>query len=348
MTIKRLVLPAVCMVLALAVLLTACPASAPTTPPEDMPQDVDLIVMGFRAGTSQQLRADTIAEAIRVEYPNWQVTSLAAGGEARVMNKRIEGEADYFFSMYPRHLEVEVHAPLHPEIDFEAATAYSAVMPVTNRPIHFLALPKTGLNSIGDIVEKKYPFKAGTGAGVAKLLFEKILGYYGSSLGEAEAWGARHETVVMVMPEGVEALRAGTVDIGLSWGPIPYPVFMGVTFDLKLLPIDDPGLIQFFKSLGYDEVVIPAGTYPFVTQDVPSVTDYEFLATRPDMPDDIVYYTLKALFSHQDMLIAASANFEEQLAPAAIANSLKVMEQSGVPIHPGALEFYREMGWVDW
>jgi TRAP transporter TAXI family solute receptor len=348
MLMKRIALLAVCMILALAVLLAACPASAPVTSPGQVPQDVDLIVMGFRAGTSQQLRADTIAEALRVEYPSWQVTSLAAGGEAQVISKRIEGEADFFFTMYPRQLEVEVHAPLHPEIDFEAATAYSAVMPLTNRPIHFLALPKTGLNSIADIVEKKYPFKAGTGAGVARLLFEKILGYYGSSLSEAETWGAKCETLVMVMPEGIEALQAGTVDMGLSWGPVPYPAFMGITFDLKLLPFDDPGLIQFFNSLGYDTVVIPAGSYSFVTEDVPSVTDYEFLVTRPDMPDDIVYYTLKALFNRQDMLIAASADIKKQLAPAAIAKSLKLMEQSGVPIHPGALKFYREMGWVDW
>jgi TRAP transporter TAXI family solute receptor len=347
MLMKRIALLAVCMILALAVLLAACPASAPVTSPGQVPQDVDLIVMGFRAGTSQQLRADTIAEALRVEYPSWQVTSLAAGGEAQVINKRIEGEADYFFSMYPRQLEVEVHAPLHPEIDFEAATAYSAVMPLTNRPIHFLALPKTGLTSLADIVETKYPFKAGFGAGVANLLFEKILGYYGSSLSEAEAWGAKHETVVMVTPAGIEALQAGTIDMGFSWGPVPWSVLMGVTFDLELLPFDDPGLVQFCKPLGYDEAVIPAGSYPFVNDDIPSVTDYEFLVTRPDMPDDIVYYTLKALFNHQDMLIAVSANIEEQLAPAAIANSLKVMEQSGVPIHPGALKFYREMGWLD-
>jgi len=344
---SRIVLLAVCAMLALAILLAGCPESTPGTSSGQVPQDVNLIIMGFRAGTSQQLRADTIAEALRVEYPDWQVTSLAAGGEAQVINKRIEGEADYFFTMYPRNLEVEVHAPLHPEIDFEAATAYSVVMPITNRPIHFLALPKTGLNSFADIVEKQYPFKAGYGAGVATLLFEKILGYYGSSLSEAEAWGAKHETVVMVTPVAMEALQAGTIDMGFSWGPVPWPVLMGVTFDLELLPFGDPGLVQFCKSLGYDEAVIPAGSYPFVNEDIPSVTDYEFLVTRPDMPDDIVYYTLKALFSHQDMLIAVSANVEEQLSPAAIANSLKVMEQSGVPIHPGALKFYREMGWLD-
>ena len=347
MIIKRAALLVACMVLALAILLSACPGPTPTTPTGDRPQDIELVVMGFRAGTGQQLRADAIAEAIRVEYPDWNVTSLAAGGEAQVINKRIEDKADYFFSMYPRSLELEAHVPLHPEIDFEKATAYSAVMPLTNRPLHPLVMARTGLTSIRDIVDKEYPFKAGIGAGVARVLFGKILEYYGSSLAETEAWGAKYEAVVVVIPEGVEALQAGRIDIGFSWSSLPSPILMGVTFDLKLLPVDDPGLVQMLQTLGYDKATIPAGTYPFVTQDIASVTDYEFLTVRPDIPDDVVYYTLKALFNHKDILAAATANIEEQLAPEAIANSLKVMEQSGVPTHPGALKFYREMGWLD-
>jgi TRAP transporter TAXI family solute receptor len=346
MVIKRGALLAVCVILALAILLPACAEPAPP-PPQERPQNVELTILGFRAGTAQQLRADAIAEALRVEYPDWKVSSIVGGGEAQVIDKRIKGEADFFFSMYPRSLEIEAHAPLHPEIDFEKATAYSAVMPLTNRPLHFLVMAKTGLTSIRDVVDKKYPFKAGIGAGVARVLFGKILEYYGTSLAETEAWGAKYETAVVIVQEGVEALETGRIDIGFSWSSLPCSALMGVTFDLKLLPVDDPGLVQMLETLGYDKATIPAGTYPFVTQDTPSVTDYEFLTVRPDIPDDIVYYTLKALFNHKDILIATTANIEEQITPEAIAHSLKVMEQSGVPFHPGALKFYREMGWID-
>ncbi len=347
MIIRRCALLLLCGIIALAILLLACAQPEPTLPPEQRPQNVSLTIVGFRAGTGQQLRADAIAEAIRLEYPDWHVTSLAAGGEAQVINKRVESEADYFFSMYPRSLELEAHVPLHPEIDFEEATAYSAVMPLTNRPLHLLVMAKTGLTSIRDIVDKEYPFTAGIGAGVARVLFGKILEYYGSSLAETEAWGAKYEPVVVVIPEGVEALQTGRIDIGFSWSSLPTPALMGVTFDLKLLPVDDPVLVQMLQTLGYDKATIPAGTYPFVTQDIASVTDYEFLTVRPDMPDDVVYYTLKALFNRKDILIAATANIEKQLAPEAIANSLKVIGQSGIPTHPGALKFYREMGWVE-
>jgi TRAP transporter TAXI family solute receptor len=347
MIIRRRALLALCVILILANLPLACVESAPTSPPEGRPQDIELTIFGFIAGTSMQLRADAIAEAIRVEYPDWRVTSVTPGGEAKLISKRIEGKADYFLTMYPRLLEIEVQAPLQPEIDFEQATAYSLVVPTSPRYVHFFAMGKTGLTSIRDIVDKKYPFKAGTGAGGAKLLFSKILEYYGTSWTEAESWGAKHEIVHIATSEGAEALQAGRADIGLSWCGIPNPPFMGVTFDLKLLPIDDPGLVEMFKALGYYEATIPAGTYPFVTEDIPTMAETEFLAVRPDMPEDIVYYTVKALFNHKDILVATHAEFESQLTPEAVAASLVISQRTGVPFHSGALKFYREMGWVE-
>ncbi len=346
MATKRVVLLTLCLILALVILLPACAQPEPT-PPGDRPQNINLTLLGFRAGTSMQLRADAIAEAIRAGYPDWQVASLAPGGEAQLLEKRIAGEMDYLVTPYPRLLELEVHVPLRPEIDFARVTEYSVVMPTSPHYIHFFALGKTGLTSIKDIVDKKYPFKVGTGAGGSKLLFTKILEYYGSSLEEAEAWGAKHEIVIVSTPAGVEALQAGRIDIGFTWSGIPNPPFMGATFDLELLPIDDPGLINMFKSLGYYETTIPAGTYPFLTEDVPAMAEMEFLAARPDLPDDIVYYTLKALFDNKHILFAAHADFEAQLEPEAIASSLAVIEEAGIPIHPGALKYYREQGWIE-
>jgi TRAP transporter TAXI family solute receptor len=347
MLIKRCVLPAVCMVLALAVLLTACPTSAPTTPSGDRPQDVELTILGFIVGTTFQFRADAIAEAIRLEYTDWTVTSIAPGSEAQLVSKRIAGEADFFLTPYVRQLEVEVQAPLHPEIDYEQATAYNIVVPTASQYIHFFALGKTGLNSIRDIVDWKYPFTVGVGPGGSKLQFEKILEYYGATMAEAESWGAKEEIVVVTAPDGVEALQSGRIDTGISWSGLPCPAFMGVTFDLKLLPIDDPGLVETLKAMGYYETVIPAGTYPFLTEDLPTVASTSHIAVRPDMPEDIVYYVLKAVFNQKDLLIAAQTDFEDQLTPEAVAASVAISQVTGIPFHPGALKFYREMGWIE-
>ncbi len=331
-------------VLAVLPLLTACPGTSSPASGEH-PQNVKLTIIGFTAGTSLQLRADAVAEALRVEYPDWTVTSLATKGSADNISRRIAGETDFFFATIPRQVEIQSQALLYPGIDFEKATAYSLVMPVSPQYVHFFVLGKTGLTSIRDMVDKKYPFTVGC-VGGPEYVFYRILEHYGVSWAEAEAWGARHESVSIGAPTGVEALQSGRIDIAFVWSGIPSPPYMGVTFDLKLLPIDDPGLVEMFKGYGFYEATIPAGTYPFVTEDIPTMANIEPLAVRPDLPEDVVYDAVKALFKHKDILIAAHAEFASQLTPEAVAAFVASAERSGLPVHPGAMKFYREMGWV--
>jgi TRAP transporter TAXI family solute receptor len=326
-------------------LLTACPqTSSPVS--GERPQNVKLTIIGFTAGTSLQLRADAVAEALRVEYPDWTVTSLATKGSADNLDKRIAGETDFFFATNPRQVEIQSQGPLYPDIDFEKATAYSVVMPVSPSYAHFFVLGKTGLTAIRDMVDQKYPFTVGS-VGGSEYVFYQILEHYSVSWAEAEAWGAKHESVSIGGPTGVEALESGRIDIAFVWSGIPSPPYMGVTFDLRLLPIDDPGLVEMFKGYGFHEASIPAGTYPFVTEDTPTMAQIEALAARPDLPDDVVYYAVKALFNHKDILTAAHAEFASQLTPEAVVDFVARAEQSGLPVHPGAMKFYREMGWVE-
>jgi TRAP transporter TAXI family solute receptor len=196
-------------------------------------------------------------------------------------------------------------------------------------------------------VDQKYPFTVGLGPGGSRGQFSKILEYYGATLADAEGWGAKQEMVVVTTPAGVEALQSGRIDMGMSWSGLPCPAYMGVTFDLKLLPVDDPGLVEMLKTMGYYETTIPVGTYPFLTEDIPTVASISHLATRPEVPEDIVYYTLKALFNQKDLLVATHVDFEDQMTPEAVGKSFAISQVTGIPFHPGALKLYREKGWLE-
>ena len=87
----------------------------------------------------------------------------------------------------------------------------------------------------------------------------------------------------------------------------------------------------------YQPAMIPANTYEGQTTDVPTAAIPNFLVTQSDVPDELVYLMTKALYDNLDTLYAAHS------AAKAIKreNAVKGMP---VPLHPGAEQYYREVG----
>ena len=83
--------------------------------------------------------------------------------------------------------------------------------------------------------------------------------------------------------------------------------------------------------------VIKAGTYPGQTKDIRTVAQPNFLAVRPDLPEETVYLITKTIFENLPFL--------HNIHKATMAMSL---ERATVglpgPLHPGAEKFYREKG----
>jgi len=329
------------------VTLTGCSAPQPSAPEDEPAYDVALTFLGIEAASPQQLQADAIAETVRLEHPEWSVTSMAAGGEARLIERRIAGEAHFYFSSSFRDLEIATFAPLHPGIEFEQATAYSLVMPSSEAHVQLFALPRTGLTSPVDIVERRYPFTMGCGAGIMRSLFGRILEFYGSSIEESESWGASYEAMIASSLTSVESLQAGRTDMGFTFGTMPSPALTGATFDLRYLPLSDPGLVSMLEGYGCVPAVIPAGTYRFLTADVPTVMTIESLVARPDIADDVVYGVCEAVFKHLDVLAAAHPSAVVLLTPEYVASAVALAQSNDEPYHPGALRYYRDRGWID-
>ena len=94
-------------------------------------------------------------------------------------------------------------------------------------------------------------------------------------------------------------------------------------------------LVRKINDPAYAPAVIPAGTYQGQSMDVPTVAIGNFLITRSDVSEDLVYQMTKSMFENLDALVAA------HVAAKAIKleNALTGMP---IPVHPGAARFYRE------
>jgi len=86
-------------------------------------------------------------------------------------------------------------------------------------------------------------------------------------------------------------------------------------------------------------VVIPAGTYTGQDKDVPTAAVVNYLVTSADVSDDIAYQMTKLIFDQlPDLANAHVAGKEIKLESAASG--------SPVPLHPGAIRYYREKGLI--
>lgn len=82
---------------------------------------------------------------------------------------------------------------------------------------------------------------------------------------------------------------------------------------------------------------IPAGSYPGQDTDVQTVAQPNFLATNADIPEEHVYQITKAIYENLPFLQA--------IHPATELMSIEnAIEGLPLPLHPGALRYYQEIG----
>jgi len=82
---------------------------------------------------------------------------------------------------------------------------------------------------------------------------------------------------------------------------------------------------------------IAAGTYRALDKDYSTIGVYTFTIGRADLPDDLVYQLVKAVFENQPRLVKAVSAASDTLPQ-------NVAKDTFLPFHPGAVRYYREMG----
>jgi TRAP transporter TAXI family solute receptor len=109
----------------------------------------------------------------------------------------------------------------------------------------------------------------------------------------------------------------------------------------KLVPISGPVVDKLVKDYPYfSYVTIPGGMYPGNPKEIQTFGVVANFVTSSKVADNVVYAMVAAVFE----------NFEEfkNLHPALANISQKDMIKNGLvaPLHPGALKYYKEKGWM--
>lgn len=136
------------------------------------------------------------------------------------------------------------------------------------------------------------------------------------------------------------ALRDGLLDAVFILIGIPAPTIVEMTSTHKMiissiLEEDIPKVRKALPLMG--KTKIPANMYKGQTKDIPTIDVWGYMLARPDLPDDLVYEICKATIDHHDDLLKVHKS-------AKYIKRLEAIKDCVIPLHPGAIKFFKERG----
>ena len=208
------------------------------------------------------------------------------------------------------------------------ARSVRAIFPMYDTPFQFLVLQASGIRAIADINGKRVGVgpQGGTSATYAPEFFKVLNVTANLVYGDYADLAAR--------------LHDKTIDAFFVAAGVPFPSFIELEAKDKVryIPLA-PDQIRALR-LAMPELTpsrVPAGTYPSLLRHYETVGLYNFAVARADLPANLVYQIVKAVFDNHEELM-------EVHAAAAATIPTNVDRNSFLPWHPGAIRYYQKVG----
>ena len=192
--------------------------------------------------------------------------------------------------------------------------------------LHFLVKASSDLKTFSDLNGKKINLL--TRGSLADKLGRVIL----------DALGIKPAEIVNV-PHGdaAQMLKAGDIDAALAGGLAVQYKEISVTEPLRILtltPEEEQKLKEALPTIPIEE--FDFGTWYEGAGKARVPAPWTIMAVRYDLDEDLVYRMTKAVFENKDVMA--------KIYKPAAALSPEYIFRTGVPLHPGALKYYEEIG----
>jgi TRAP transporter TAXI family solute receptor len=199
--------------------------------------------------------------------------------------------------------------------------------------IHLVARADSGIETVADLRAKNVSLdEPGSGTLVDARI---ILDGYGITEEDLEPEYLKPN-------QAAELMRDGTMDAFFFVGGYPAGAIteLATRLDIKLVPISGPkakGILEEYEF--FADHTIPGGTYEGIDSDVRTLSVGAQWVTSSEQPEELIYGITKALWDENTRKLLDSGHTKGKSITLETA-----LEGVGVPLHPGAERFYREVG----
>ncbi len=193
-----------------------------------------------------------------------------------------------------------------------------------------------GIRSLAEIRERKLPVRILTAMQPSEA---PVLAYYGLDKASVESWGGS-----IAMPKEVTAETKFDVIVSSLASPANNPesafwTTLMVAHDLEFLELPQALRNQLVEQVDMVHTTARWGILRGVDRAIPSVgRSGEVVFARDDMPEPVAYALAKAIDRNRGELKWFVRPYS--IDPRTVGTS------GGVPLHPGAERYYREMGYL--
>jgi len=135
-------------------------------------------------------------------------------------------------------------------------------------------------------------------------------------------------------------LADGRLDAIVTAGGIPHPSLSELenTQDVTIFGMSEATITGILETNPYVvEFTIPQGTYSSPAGDLATVAMWNFVVVDASMSDDVAYNITKAVIDGNAQMVSTHAAARDTIAANILNNTL-------IPLHPGAARYYTEIG----
>ena len=282
---------------------------------------------GGTSGTYYPLGA-SIATIVNNENKDlgFNITVNSTGASKENISLVSKGEAEYAIVQN----DVANYAYTGTELFDEKVGGFSTVASIYPEVVQVVAAADSGINSISDLKGKKVSI-GDAGSGVEANAIQ-ILNAYGLTVDDIQVNR-------LSFKESGNSFKDGVIDAFFVTAGVPNTAIteLAVTRKLKLINIDGAEADKLINQYPfYSSIIVPKDVYN-TEEDTTTVAVRAIIICREDMSEDEVYAFVKALYENLDTLATSHAKGKE----------FKTEEANRgvtVPMHPGAVKYFTEVG----
>lgn len=258
-----------------------------------------------------------------------RITSQASNGSVENLNLMKKGEANIGFTTVNMAYEAFSGEGSFSNNKYENVRILANLYPNAN---HIITLDNGKIDSIEELSGSSFVFGA---AGSATEVESKLV---------LEAHGVPIDKVkanYVGFTEAVDLMRNGQVDAVNIYSGVPSSATTELisTFDSKVLNLSEGAIEKLTSDYAWNfRYVIEPNTYDKQAEPIVTVAQYSSIVVDADLSEETVYELTKTLWENLDEL-EKGHSIAKQFNP---ANAVE--GTAGVPIHPGAERYYKEIG----